>query len=158
MRDPRYSPWRLAMLTKTDGRKTMFSRWGVPVRAAIFLVLLVGTGALEETREGNLVVWGSDEHGQIGLGVTYTQVVGGGGHSLALRSDGGVLARGNNDYGQCDVPALPPGVTYTQVAGGYYHSLALRSDGTVDAWGRNGDGQCTVPDPPEGVTYTQVAG
>jgi hypothetical protein len=88
----------------------------------------------------------------------YTAVAGGTYHSLALRSDGTVVAWGNNGNGQTNVPALPSGVTYTAVAGGVFHSLALRSDGTVVAWGNNGEGQTNVPALPSGVTYTAVAG
>lgn len=54
-----------------------------------------------------------------------------------------IVAWGNRDYGQCDVPAdLTSAVT---VAGGRFFSLALLSDGTVRAWGDNSKGQCNVP-------------
>jgi Domain of unknown function (DUF5011)/Regulator of chromosome condensation (RCC1) repeat/HYR domain len=58
-----------------------------------------------------------------------------------LRS--GVVAWGNDDGGQIDVPADLGDVM--GVAGGYHHSLALKADGTVVAWGDNGSGQCNVP-------------
>lgn len=54
-------------------------------------------------------------------------------HSLMIGQDGGVLAWGDNFYGQCDVPAGLKGVV--AVSAGYTHSLALRSDGTVVSWG-----------------------
>ena len=61
-------------------------------------------------------------------------------HSLALKSDGSVLAwgcGGGNDYGQCTVPAgALSGVI--AIAAGAYHSLALKSDGSVLAWGCGG--------------------
>lgn len=68
----------------------------------------------------------------------------GGGHCLALLSDGAVAAWGNNlNYGQCDVPAaLPPAVG---VAAGSVHSLVLTRDGTVIGWGGNYYGQRSVP-------------
>jgi hypothetical protein len=75
-----------------------------------------------------------------------------------LRSDGAVVAWGNNGYGQCNVPSLPSGLRYESVAGGVYHSLALRSDGAVVAWGYNGYGQCNVPSLPSGLRYESVAG
>jgi hypothetical protein len=78
-------------------------------------------------------------------------------HSLALKSDGTVVAWGclnHRDWGQCTVPVGLTGVT--AVAAGHYHSLALRSDGTVVAWGCGGSnggyGQCTVPTGLSGVT------
>lgn len=67
-----------------------------------------------------------------------------------------VLAWGDNQYGQCNVPALPPGTTYTAIAGGHEHSLAIRSDGSLVVWGSNNSGQCNVPALPFGVTYSQV--
>jgi len=61
-----------------------------------------------------------------------------------------LAAWGDNDDGQCNVPAG----NFTQVAGGRYHGLALKSDGSLAAWGYNGSGQCTVP----AGNFTQVAG
>ena len=62
-------------------------------------------------------------------------------------------AWGQNDFGQCNVPA--PNSGFAQVAAGYEHSLGLKSDGTVVAWGDNIVGQCNVPAPNSG--FAQVA-
>ena len=70
-------------------------------------------------------------------------VAAGGNHSLALKSDGTVVAWGDNGYGQSTVPAGLSGVI--SVSGGFIHSLARKSDGTVVAWGDNSYGQSTVP-------------
>lgn len=64
-------------------------------------------------------------------------------HSLALKSDGTVVAWGANDYGQSNVPEGLNNVVAIDAGG--YHSLALKSDGTVVAWGIN-DRQTNIPD------------
>ena len=60
------------------------------------------------------------------------QWVASGYHVLGLRMDGTVMAKGRNDYGQCDVKKWRDIV---QVAAGNFHSLGLRKDGTVVATG-----------------------
>lgn len=52
--------------------------------------------------------------------------------SLALRSDGSLLAWGNNNYGQTDVP---PGTNFIWACAGFDCGGAVRSDGTVAVWG-----------------------
>ena len=64
-------------------------------------------------------------------------------HTVGLKSDGTVVAVGDNDYGQCDVDGLPDIVA---VSAGTFHTVGLKSDGTVVAVGRNIDGQCDVED------------
>jgi Raf kinase inhibitor-like YbhB/YbcL family protein len=73
-------------------------------------------------------------------------VDGGDEHSLALKSDGTVLAWGNNLYGQLGnestldqtFPVQVSSLTdVVSVASGNYHSIALKADGTVWGWGRN---------------------
>ncbi|MCH2137282.1 MAG: hypothetical protein MK101_12020, partial [Phycisphaerales bacterium] len=61
------------------------------------------------------------------------------------------IAWGNNDFGQCNVPA---GETFVQVAAGLSHTIGLRADGTAIAWGDNPTGQCNVP---AGETFVEVA-
>jgi alpha-tubulin suppressor-like RCC1 family protein len=75
--------------------------------------------------------------------VGVTAIAAGGYHSLALRSNGSVVAWGYNFYQETNVPAtLTNG---TAVVAGLFHSLALRSNGTVAAWGSGSYGQTTVP-------------
>jgi hypothetical protein len=64
-------------------------------------------------------------------------------HSLALKSDGTVVAWGSNSNGEATVPV---GLTnVVSLAAGIFHSLALKADGTVVAWGLDNSGQATVP-------------
>jgi alpha-tubulin suppressor-like RCC1 family protein len=70
-------------------------------------------------------------------------------HSLALRADGTVLAWGNNDYDQTEIPAsLGPTVA---VAAGYYHSIALKPNGRIVTWGWD------VPSPVSATNIVAVA-
>jgi alpha-tubulin suppressor-like RCC1 family protein len=57
----------------------------------------------------------------------------GGYHSVALRADGTVVAWGNDDAGQTEVPTGLDRVV--GIAAGLYHNVALRADGTIRTWG-----------------------
>ncbi len=129
--------------------------------------------------DGTVAAWGYNGYGQLGdntttnrsapvaviadsgvsalFGKTVTAITGGTFHSLALCSDGTVVAWGRNSNGvlgdntTTDRP-LPVAVntdsgtsalfgkTVTAIAGNTTHNLALCSDGTVVAWGYNGGG------------------
>ncbi|MCN9243590.1 Ig-like domain repeat protein [Streptomyces sp. RY43-2] len=141
------------------------------------------------------LAWGYNEFGQLGDGTTtdrttpvnvhlpagtqLTAIAGGFFHSLALTSDGRVLAWGDNSAGDLgdsttvssSTPVevhLPAGTQATAIAGGGLHSLAVTSDGRVFAWGLNnvgqlGDGTTTSSSTPvevhlpAGVQATAVA-
>ena len=64
-------------------------------------------------------------------------------HTVGLLPDGGVVACGDNSFGQCDTAALHDVVA---VAAGAYHTVALHSDGSVSAVGRATEGQCATAD------------
>ena len=65
-------------------------------------------------------------------------------HTLAIRQDGSIVAKGWDDYMQSTVPRnLDKALS---VSGGYYHSLASMEDGSVVTWGRNNYGQREVPE------------
>jgi len=76
----------------------------------------------------------------------------GGGHSVALRSDGSLIAWGHNTHGQCEVPLGNDFVAIEAIGG--YHSLAVKSDGSVAAWGWDNHGQCAIP---SGYDFTTIA-
>jgi hypothetical protein len=76
---------------------------------------------------------------------------------VARRSDGSVVAWGDNADGQCNVPALPGGLAYVEVDASLYHSMARRSDGSLVGWGSNLYGQTDVPALPGGLAYAEVA-
>jgi hypothetical protein len=91
-------------------------------------------------RDGRMVAWGGD------LPAGHSNVVAiavGGYHSLALKSDGTVVAWRlsfsppdpdcEHEFGQSLVPVDLTNVV--AIAAGWVHSLALRSDGTLVAWG-----------------------
>ena len=64
-------------------------------------------------------------------------------HILAINYDGTVVAWGDNQFGQCNVPDGLNDVV--SIVCGDFHSLALKSDGTVVAWGWNRYDECDVP-------------
>lgn len=64
-------------------------------------------------------------------------------HTVGLRSNGTVVACGNegNDNGQCDLSSWSDIV---QIAAGVYHTIGLKSDGTIVAEGNNARGQLNI--------------
>jgi len=80
-------------------------------------------------------------------------------HHLALKTDGQIVAWGDDHFGQCtNIPDLPEGIHYVDVSAGQAHSLAIRSDGQIVAWGNNGHGQCTnIPVATKGTYYLSVS-
>jgi alpha-tubulin suppressor-like RCC1 family protein len=134
--------------------------------------------------DGSVVAWGCNYEGQVGNNSAkdcvfppvkvvdgkggflsgVIQVCAGGNHSLALKSDGSVVAWGLNFNGQLGnnsetnafAPVTVQGVNgnsvlagVTKISAGMEHSLALKSDGSVFVWGENssyqlGDGTTTT--------------
>ncbi len=123
---------------------------------------------------GTVMAWGDDQSGQLGDGrfekkreqaaavgnlSGVVAIAAGAEHSLALLSNGTVMAWGNNEFGQLGDGTTTRRTTPVQVLGlsgvvaiaaGGNHSAALLSNGTVFTWGENeygelGIGSSTTP-------------
>jgi len=153
---------------------------GIPVTS----VAAGNEHSLALTGAGNVYSWGVNTHGELGDGTlvnrhapvevcapgqsspctqflsNVTAVASHRSFSVAVRSDGSVVAWGLNDHGQlgdgttttrsipvqvCAVGQVSPCSQFlggiVAVATGDSFSVALKSDGTVYAWGANDDGQ-----------------
>ncbi len=100
---------------------------------------------------GSIKGWGSmavDSNALIGR---FTAIASGRAHSLALKSDGSIVAWGRNVEGEATPPA---GNNFIAVAAGAVHSLALKSDGSIVAWGENIYGLAT---PPAGNNFIAIS-
>ena len=77
-------------------------------------------------------------------------------HGLLLRSDGAVVAWGDNTWGQASVPPIPNGLAVVDICTGSVRSGLLLSDGSIRLFGRNDYGQNNIPSLPAGVTFTAL--
>lgn len=108
------------------------------VRITIFIVILLSMTLPFDSATVQAAQTGSGSRAAI------VKIAAGFYHQLAIRSDGGVIAWGNNVSGQTNVPPEAQS-DVVAVAAGEKFSLALRSNGSVVAWGFNGSGQTSVP-------------
>lgn len=102
---------------------------------------------------GRLSVWGGPDLIRtvpVSATTSIIQVVAGVDHLVALRSDGRIVAWGDNSLNQTKVPAdllvardIASPLRVVMLAAGANHTLALRANGTVVAWGDNKSGQIT---------------
>ncbi len=129
-----------------------------------------GSHTLVVSKTGAVWAWGATYNGQIGNGsmngsgtyqrTPYKVALGAGNvavavaaghtHSLALLSDGSLLAWGSNNNGQLGIgntsqkslPQAVPGLTgITQITGGWDFTFARSSSGAVWAWGSDSTSQ-----------------
>ncbi|MFZ2278024.1 MAG: cadherin-like beta sandwich domain-containing protein, partial [Prosthecobacter sp.] len=153
---------------------------GVLAGKTILSLAMGAKHSLALCSDGTLAAWGANTSGQLGdntttdrlapvmvnnsigisalYGKTVIAIAAGQSHSLALCSDGTVVAWGENLYYQLgdttttqrNAPAQVNrssgisalfGKTVVAVAAGARHNLALCSDGSVAAWGANTSGQ-----------------
>jgi alpha-tubulin suppressor-like RCC1 family protein len=151
------------------GRKRLLALSAALVVAAIIIM----TPAAASASSFGATAWGSGVGGQLGDGTGESKdvpsAVSGlsgvvalstgspigcgfacGGHTLALLSNGTVMAWGNNNFGQLgngttlstNVPVAVSGLSnVVAVAAGGEFSLALLKNGTVESWGYNNRGQ-----------------
>ncbi len=137
--------------------------WGSPNRSLpipalasgeVWIAASAGTEGLGLTSTGRVVgIAGGEVAPALPPGLTYTAVIGGAIHSVALRSDGRAVAWGSNQNGQCAIPPLPPGMTYTDAVTTWSSTVLLRSDGQVAIAG-NGS---SLPTLPQGMRYVAIA-
>src|SRR6185312_16464990 len=71
-------------------------------------------------------------------------------HSLALQRNGYIVAWGDDQFGQSELPSMLSGKPVVKIAAGNVHNVALLGNGTVIAWGGSSDvygsyGQDAVP-------------
>ena len=151
------------------------------VRLGLLVSLVCGLGlGAPMAHAGAVLGWGLNVYGEVGDGTSGSAAnrlspvpvlgVGGSGyltgvkalaagyeHSLALLSDGSVVAWGDDNLGELGnnapgseqaTPVVVHGLNnvgtlsgVTAIAAGYQHSLALLSDGSVVAWGDDSKGQ-----------------
>ena len=147
---------------------------GVLAGKTVVAISAGGKHSLALCSDGTVAAWGNNPEGRLGnngtsqssvpvavytagalSGKTVVAISAGNKHSLALCSDGTLVAWGSNTNGRLgnnsttdiSVPVainsfgVLAGKTVVAVAGGNSHSLALCSDGTVAAWGANANGQ-----------------
>src|SRR5262249_11378416 len=181
-----------------NGTFTTARPWGIATPAQVpgltgVVAIAAGGHSLALKPDGAVWAWGDNQYGQLGSGsftpsaiaspapvpglTGVVAISAGGGHSLALKSDGTVWAWGWNSVGQLGsgafttsapygsaTPAQVPGLTgAVAISAGGRHSLAIKSDGTVLAWGNNyhgqlGNGAFTTTDPRGIATPAQVPG
>ena len=64
-------------------------------------------------------------------------------HTVGLKSDGTVVAVGDNSFGQCNVSSWTDIIA---ISAGISHTIGLKEDGTIVATGNNTYGECNVSD------------
>ncbi len=151
------APSFTAPLVSTSRRETTLDRGAETtdchrpiLRCSRFLGLVLGllwllfsSSAQAQLTELGIETWGYYASFLTSRPETFAKIAAGGSHNLGLRSNGTVIAWGDNTYGQTNVPSSATNIIAIAASGS--HSLALLSNGTVIAWGDNTYGQTNVP-------------
>jgi alpha-tubulin suppressor-like RCC1 family protein len=121
--------------------------------------------------DGTLLTWGRNTNGQLGVndttnrstpvptfdgGTNWKQVSTGGGHTIAIKTDGTLWTWGSNGSGQLGVndttnrntpvTTFAGGTNWKQVSCNSSHTAAIKTDGTLWTWGNNTYGQLGIND------------
>ena len=93
------------------------------------------SGSYQDAQERSMSLWDTI--------AVRTTLAAGKAHTAALKTNGTVIAVGNNDDGQCNVSGWTDIVA---ISAGSYYTVGLKADGTVVAVGNNKNRQCDVSD------------
>ena len=108
----------------------LFLQEGDTAQAAM---LFSKSGGYQDAQERSMSLWDTI--------AVRTTLATGEAHTAALKTDGTVIAVGDNDDGQCDVSGWADIVA---ISAGSYYTVGLKADGTVVAVGNNKNRQCDV--------------
>jgi alpha-tubulin suppressor-like RCC1 family protein len=159
--------WRHSLAVKSDGT---IQGWGDDTFGQIDLsgnhYLAAACGdlfSLALETNGAVAGAGDDLYGQTDVPGNLTNAVAvacGFYHSLALKSDGTLVAWGGTESSPDYEGTVPNGVSnVVAIAAGGYHNLVLKSDGTLFAWGENqGFGETNIPAGLSNVTAIAAGG
>ena len=154
--------------------------WKQLTATAERFMLVAGWGHTMVMVNNQLLTWGYNGHGQLGIGNTNQQlqpvkvamdksfvaIAAGFHHSLALSDTGELLTWGYNDHGQLGIgntnQQLQPvkvamDKSFVAIAAGQFHSLALSDTGELLIWGYNGHGQLGIGNTNQQLQPVKVA-
>src|SRR5262245_15547371 len=95
------------------------------VALALLHAFVLGVAVAPAQTDGSILSWGTRVVVERTVLENLVAIAAGRSHSMALKSDGTIIAWGDNSYTQCKVPT--PNGDFVAVAGGTRHSLGLKS-------------------------------